>query len=223
MNYSNLSLTELLTEIKNKNSAIINLGKQLHHISPQLFYFDLFLIASLNRTINISKAYTELIESNNFLSAAPLVRINLDTLLRLFASIICEYDRNTFAMKVMSGEKISNMNLWRTKIKLSDKTLYSELSKNEGYEWVVKIYKAGSSFIHLEKSHMFSSMQIKDLESRTIQMTIGYHDKFVPESEKMGSAVWMNKIVDSIIMQAQIWFDEKATSVEFDIEKLNHE
>jgi hypothetical protein len=85
MNYSNLSLKELLTEIKNKNSAIINLGKQLHHISHHLFYFYLFLIASLNRTINISKAYTELIESNNFLSAAPLVRINLDTLLRLFA------------------------------------------------------------------------------------------------------------------------------------------
>ena len=123
----------------------------------------------------------------------------------------------------MSGEKISNMKLLGKKTKLLDKTLYSELSKIDGYEWVVKIYEAGSSFIHLEKSHMFSSMQIKDLESQTIEMTIGYHDKFVPESEKMGSAVWMNKIVDSIIIQAQIWLDEKAKSVGFDIEQLIHE
>jgi hypothetical protein len=31
----------------------------------------------------------------------------------------------------------------------------------------------------------------------------------------------MNKIIDSIILQAQIWMLEKAKKVGFDIEKLN--
>lgn len=222
MNYNELTKEQLLTEIDNKSKAIINMGKQLTAITPQMETFDFLLIAALNRTVNISKAYTTLIRDNNFIAAAPLVRINIDTLLRLYASIISEFDRNTFASKVMGGEIIKNMKLNGTGIKLDDRNLYLELSKIEGMEWVTDIYKAGSSFVHLEKSHIFSSLKIADDKERIVNMTIGFHDAFIPESEKFGSAVWMNKIIDSIIQQAQIWMYEKAQKVGFDIEQLNN-
>jgi len=222
MNYSELTKEQLLTEIDNKSKAIINMGKQLNAISPQMETFDFLLIAALNRTVNISKAYTTLIRDNNFIAAAPLVRINIDTLLRLYASIISEFDRNTFASKVMGGELIKKMKLNGTKKDLRDDTLYLELSKIEGMEWVEDIYKAGSSFIHLEKSHIFSSLKIADDKERIVNMTIGFHDAFIPESEKFGSAVWMNKIIDSIIQQAQIWMYEKAQKAGYDIEQLNN-
>ena len=212
---------ELLTEIDNKSKAIINMGKQLSAISPNMEVFDLLLIAALNRTVNISKAFTCLMRDNNFIAAAPLVRINIDTLLRLYASIISEYDRNTFASKVMAGELIKKMKIRGTKKDLTDSTLYLELSKVEGMEWVTDIYKAGSSFVHLEKSHIFSALKIANENERTINMTIGFHDAFIPESEKYGSVVWMNKIVDSIINQSQIWMFEKAEAVGFNIENLN--
>jgi len=176
MNYSELTKEQLLTEIDNKSKAIINMGKQLNAISPQMETFDFLLIAALNRTVNISKAYTTLIRDNNFIAAAPLVRINIDTLLRLYASIISEFDRNTFASKVMGGELIKKMKLNGTKKDLRDDTLYLELSKIEGMEWVEDIYKAGSSFIHLEKSHIFSSLKIADDKERIVNMTIGFHD-----------------------------------------------
>jgi|SRR5690554_1131958 len=222
MSYKEFTKEQLLTEIDNKSKAIINMGKQLTAITPKIETFDFLLIAALNRTVNISKAYTTLIRDNNFIAAAPLVRINIDTLLRLYASIISEYDRNTFASKVMGGELIKKMKLNGTKIKLDDRTLYLEISKVEGMEWVKDIYQAGNSFVHLEKSHIFSSLKIADETERTINMSIGFHDAFIPESEKYGSAVWMNKIVDSIIQQAQIWMYEKAKKIGFDIEQLNH-
>jgi hypothetical protein len=222
MNYRELTKEQLLTEIDNKSKAIINMGKQLTAITTNMETFDFLLIAALNRTVNISKAYTTLIRDNNFIAAAPLVRINIDTLLRLYASIISEFDRNTFASKVMGGEIIKKMKLNGTGIKLDDRTLYLELSKIEGMEWVTDIYKAGSSFVHLEKSHIFSSLKIADDKERIVNMTIGFHDAFIPESEKFGSAVWMNKIIDSIIQQAQIWMYEKAQEVDFDIEQLNN-
>lgn len=222
MNYIKLTKEELLTEIDNKSKAIINMGKQLNAISPRMETFDLLLIAALNRTVNISKGYTTLIRDNNFIAAAPLVRINIDTLLRLYASIISEFDRNTFATKVMGGELIKKMKLNGTNKDLRDDTLYLELSKIEGMEWVKDIYKAGNSFVHLEKSHIFSSLKIADEKERTINVSIGFHDAFIPESEKFGSAVWMNKIIDSIIQQAQIWMYEKAQKVGFDIEQLNN-
>jgi hypothetical protein len=221
MDYSELTKEQLLLEIDNKSKAIINMGRQLHAISPQMETFDFLLIAALNRTVNISKAYTTLIRDSNFIAAAPLVRINIDTLLRLYASIISEFDRNTFASKVMGGELIKKMKLNGTNRDLRDDTLYLELSKIEGMEWVTDIYKAGNSFVHLEKSHIFSSLKIADEKERMVNLSIGFHDAFVPESEKYGSAVWMNKIIDSIIEQAQIWMYEKAQKVGFDIQELN--
>lgn len=221
MNKETPTKEQLLIEIDNKSNAIINLGKQLFDITPKMETFDILLVAALNRTVNISKAYTTLIRENNFIAAAPLVRINIDTLLRLYASMISEYDRNTFASKVISGELIKKMKLRGTKKDLRDDTLYMELSKIEGKEWVSDIYKAGNSFVHLEKSHIFSSLKVDNEKERTVNMSIGFHDSFVPENEKFGSAVWMNKTIDSIIEQAQIWMYEKAQKVGFDIEKLN--
>lgn len=215
MNYSTLTKEQLLAEIDNKSKAIINMGKQLSAITPHLETFDFLLIAALNRTVNISKAYTTLIRDNNFIAAAPLVRINLDTLLRLYASIVSEFDRNAFASKVIGGELIKKMKFAGTKKDLRDDTLYLELSKVEGMEWVSDIYKAGSSFIHFEKSHIFSSLKIADEKERTLNMTIGFHDEFIPESEKSGSAVWMNKIIDSIIEQSLLWIFEKSQKLNF--------
>ncbi|MCH3882371.1 hypothetical protein [Tenacibaculum aquimarinum] len=222
MQYEKLTKEELLIEIDNKSKAIINMGKQLAMINPKGEVFDIFLIASLNRTVNISKAYTSLIRDNNFLAAAPLIRINIDTLLRLYASIISEYDRNTFATKVIAGELIKKMKLNVSNEKLSDFTLYTEISKVENMEWVSKIYKVGNSYVHLEKSHIFSASKIVDNKESLINMSIGFHDSFIPENEKFGSAYWMNKTIDSIIHQAQIWMYEKAKKTGFDIEKLNN-
>jgi hypothetical protein len=221
MSYAKLTKEELLIEIDNKSKAIINMGQQLTAITPKMEIFDFFLFGALNRTVNISKAYTSLIRDNNFIAAAPLVRINIDTLLRLYASTISDYDRNTFASKVMNGGLIKKMKLSGSKLDLTDLFLYTEISKVENMEWVTDIYKAGSSFVHFEKSHISSSVKIADDKEGTINMCIGFHDEFISESEKFGSAVWMNKIVDAIIEQAQIWMYEKAQRVGFDIEKLN--
>lgn len=224
MNYTEQSIEQLLVVIDDKSKAIINIGKQLNAIASnkEMEMFDILLIAALNRTVNISKAYTTLIRENNFIAAASLVRINIDTLLRLYASIISEFDRNTFASKVMGGELIKKMKLRGTDKYLLDNTLYLELSKIEGMEWVTDIYKAGNSFVHLEKSHIFSSLKVADEKERVILMTIGFQDAFIPESEKYGSAVWMNKIIDAIIQQAQIWMYEKAQGVGYNIEESNN-
>ncbi len=221
MNYTELSKSALLEEIEKKSKAIIKLGKILGEITSDLEMFDFFLIGALNRTINISKAYVHLIRENNFIAAAPLIRVNIDTLLRLYASLISEFDRNTFAQKVMDGEIISKMKLNGTNKLLQDKLLYSELSKIDGMHWVEDIYKAGSAFVHFEKSHIFSSLKQSEEDRHTFNMTIGFHDFFIPESEKTGSAIWMNKILDAIVIQAQIWFFEKAERIGVNIEDLN--
>jgi hypothetical protein len=95
-----------LIEIENKSKSIINLGKQLYAISTNLFHFDLLIIAALNRTVNTNKAFVSLVKDSNFISAIPLIRINIDTLLRLYASKISEFNRNEYALKILSGTEV---------------------------------------------------------------------------------------------------------------------
>lgn len=216
------SKERLLAEIDNKTKAMLNLGKQLVAISPHLEPFDSMLLSIINRTVNLNSAFTLLIRNNNFIAGAPLVRINLDSLLRLYASIISEHDRNTFATEVRNGVKIRNMKLKGTKTSLQDIVLVKELSKIEDMDWVQKIYDAGNSFVHFDNAILFSSQKIVSDEERTLIQTIGLHDSFVPEEEKFGAVVWMNKIIDSIIEQCQIWMYEKCKRYNFNIEDLNN-
>ncbi|MET6990805.1 hypothetical protein [Sediminicola arcticus] len=217
-----------LEELQKLSSATKNLGKQLHAITPNFYPFDLFLIAALNRTINLNRAFIELSKENNFIAAAPLVRINLDTYLRLYAPRVSNLEFNEFASKVIfEQKKINNLkSTERTengKLKsLSDNFLKNSISQIEGCEWVAKIYDAGSSFIHLDSNMFFASRKVNSEEEKTISLTIGYHDSFVPQSEKTGAAFWMNKITEGIIEQAMLWIAEKANDFGFDIKKLNN-
>lgn len=215
-------LTTILKEIDKKSIAIKNLGKQLNKISQSLYLFDVYLIATLNRTINLNKGFTSLIRDNNFIAAAPLVRLNLDSLLRLYAARISEFDKNTFANKVLGGESIRKIRSNSKKAKLTDSYLVKSLSQHEGYEWVSKIYEAGNLYVHLSNKIMFSSQRVDVKDERKITLTIGFHDFFIPEDEKYGAAVWMDKINDSIVTQTQIWFYEKAKLCGFDLNDLNY-
>lgn len=214
-------IDDLLVEIELKSEAIKNMGKQLYMISDNIYMTDMFIIAILNRTYNLNCGFVNLMRSRNFISAAPLVRLSLDSLLRLFASRITEYDSDSFALKVLSGESIRNMKSKITKKRLFDKYLVEELSEVDGFSWVTKVYEAGSSFIHMSDRIMFSSQKVTDIENRKLTFTIGLHDSFIPEEEKHGAAFWMDKISNGIIQLVQIWFYEKAKMSNFNIENLN--
>lgn len=216
-----------LDELQKLNSATKNLGKQLQAITPEFYSFDFFLITALNRTVNLNKAFIELIKGNNFIAGAPLVRINLDTLLRLYAGRVSNLDMNEFARKVIfEKRKINNLKSTerneKGKLKeMSDNFLKKSISQINGYEWVEKVYDAGNSFIHLDSKLFFSSTQVNDKKDKTINLTIGYHDSYVEQSEKTGATFWMQKITEGIIGQAMLWIAEKAKAFDFDIEKLN--
>ena len=217
------TLDQLLENILKKTKAIPRLGLQIHAITPKIQVFDLLIFSVLNRTVNLNRAYVNSIKDNNFIAAAPLVRINLDSLLRLFAATISEHKINDFATKILGGEQINRMKYYNSNQLLNDSFLVTELSKIDNKDWVKKVYQAGNSYVHFCDKIIFSSQQVSDTKERIVNFTIGEHDNFIPMSEKIGSAVWMNKIIDSIIEQVQIWVYQKCKTVGLDIEKLNDE
>lgn len=212
---------ELLDHIDKKSPVLIRFGKQLSAISSDLQTFDFYLIGALNRTINLNKAYTTLTREKNFIAAAALIRINLDTLLRLYAGRISEYDLNTFALKIINGEHVRKIKSSNGKDKLTDSYLVEKISEVDGMQWVKSIYESGNAFVHFSDDIIAASRTILNEEKRTIGLSIGHHDSFVTEETKLNATVWMDRIIDAIVIQTQIWMHEKCKAVGYDYEKLN--
>lgn len=189
-------MTELechIERIEPLKTNVLECFKKLN--SGNLTLLDIFCISSLNRTFNILCGFIDLMKADNFLCAAPLTRMQIDSLLRLYAIKLIK-NQNEFIEKVMEGERIDKFKSNDNKL-LTDSYLVSEISKLKVFEWVERIYKAGNSYIHLTDKHIFSAMKTTD-QKNTVVFSLGQF--FVPEKEKIGAIVHMENITMGIIL-----------------------
>jgi hypothetical protein len=180
-------LEKYLLDLEKENDNLIHVGKALLE-TLGMTEFTLFCTAILNRTINMNRGFITLINDNNYIAAAPLVRMNLDSLLRLFASSQSEYDFDDFAKQVRKGKKIDKMLDSKGKLLLRDSELVKRLVKIEGCKWVKDIYNIGSGFIHLSHQHIYSAFKI---DGSTLTAGIRKNDEFIPDSEKVAGTHYM--------------------------------
>lgn len=216
-----MEYSEQLNVLEKKYKLLPGLGDKLFKVSDKQESYYFVFIAALNRTVNVTKAYITLMRDNNYLAAASFVRINLDTLLRLYAYDLVDLNRNEFANYIIEGKHINKLKHKETNSFLRDKLLCTEFASIKGNEWVLKVYETANSFIHFESSYIYSCMDYIDKESRKVNLSIGEHDNFVSNSEKHGSAVFMNLIVENIIEQSLIYIYEISKKYDFDFESLN--
>lgn len=73
------------------------------------FYpLDLLFIAAINRSRSQTGAFINLIKVGNNLSAAPMIRMQVDSILRLSASRLVK-NPHDYAQKTLSGEPVRHM------------------------------------------------------------------------------------------------------------------
>ena len=202
----------LNTEVSNLeklNDSIIQVGNRVYTSFYGIFVFDIFITAILNRTININRGFISEIKSNNFICAAPLVRIQLDSLLRLYASLLINYNIDEFAMKILKGASVRDLVDSKGK-KMNDRYLVDSMCKIEKFSWVKTIYEASNGFIHLSDKHIFTSSKIKK-NNRILQSIIKKNDDFVPLEEKIGAIKYQFEITKAIIDLVESWSQRKAS------------
>jgi len=155
-----MTIDEKLKFLKSSKDEFYSLAqKMLKADNGKLFLLDLYTIGIMNRSVLLIKGFSDLIENNNFLSAAPLIRLHLDSLLQFYAAFIVK-DPHDFSQKKMSGKQSNNLKDSNGE-KLTDGYLAGLLSKENGFEWVKNVYKETSKFIHFSDKHIFSSAQNK--------------------------------------------------------------
>ena len=149
-------LKEAIVNIRNLNSAYNKLGlEMLKAYDGKMYPMDLFVVAALNRAEHLVTAFCDLVEKKNFLVAAPVLRMQLDTLFRLRAAWLVE-NPSDLVMDVLRGIPIKEL-IDRSGKKMNDRYLVDSLC--EECPELKSIYERTCSYVHLSDQHFFTAIE----------------------------------------------------------------
>jgi hypothetical protein len=197
-----------LLELKNKEEDFIASGKNM--LSEQdMYMFDLYCTAILNRSLNLVRGFISLMKEGNFIAAAPLIRIHLDTLLRLYAFSLMDQDIDLVTMEIVKGKSMRRFKS-RSGSYLTDSYLVESISEIEQFTWVKSIYEKLNGFVHMSDMHILASSNINAQEG-IIQVAIRRSDEFIPAQDKLASITFMIMVSEGIVNLVREWIERKAT------------
>ncbi|WP_019882353.1 MULTISPECIES: hypothetical protein [unclassified Methylophilus] len=169
-----------------------------------MYTLDFLIFAALNRSKLNIHGFITLIELNNYFAAIPFVRMQLDSLLRLFATTLVN-DRSELAKRILNGESIRKIKD-RDGFKMTDAYLvgkYSALAP-----WIVPVYDSGSGFIHLSEKHIFGMFGNQKQENQ-VEIIIGPTQSHIPEEFRVQAVNAITHITGLVIEFCRDWLDER--------------
>jgi hypothetical protein len=128
--------------------------------SGKMYSMDLLVLAALKRSMSVCAGFSEMIRQRNYLCAASLIRFQLDSCLRLYASTLVD-DLDCFAQGVMAGSHVRKMKDREGK-PMTDSYLVEKLSASNA--WISSVYEETSGFIHFSDKHIFSAAFVGEKE-----------------------------------------------------------
>lgn len=158
MKSSDISAMKTLDDIERSEKELLDLFQ--NHLSNfgSIGYQHIYLFGIAKRALSQSAAFKTMINEKNTLVACSILRLQLDTVLRLYALFWVE-DAEDFARQVWNGAQIDRLKAADGE-QMKDKYLRDRLiSKNP---WISSVYSETSGFIHFSARHMKSTITMAD-------------------------------------------------------------
>jgi hypothetical protein len=176
-------------------------AEMLSVANGDMFATDFVMLGILNRSINLLDGITCLLERWNFTAAVPLLRLQLDSLLRLcyLASLT---DVEEVSIRIIKGKSFLSIKDKEGQ-KLTDVRLRKYASNK--YPWVDNIYKETSKMIHLSDKHCFLATDSIDEEERSVTFCIGEGDHRWSEPEIAKFLATMGKVTKALLEHIVGW------------------
>ena len=205
-------LQDALSEVEESEDRIRHLGmKSLQAADGDLYPYDFLVSSAASRAVCLSQGFRELMGSNNYVAAYPLVRLAMDCCFCLVGGHWVD-NLHEFANHVIAGRKLSS---YRAKNgePLSDRFLRNKMDEKYPDLGVNEMYKQCSSWIHMSTLHVRSATQKIEHESSDngqlgIQILVG-GVRELPESEYIRTALSLfltNAILCQLIIE---WHNTK--------------
>lgn len=186
-----------IDDLRNSREIIRDFWEKYVEIGETLNTQDMFVMSTLNRMTEINDAFNELTTPDNFnyLGAAPLVRLQIDTLLYTYAGTIAD-DSYNFLKCFLSGAKWSKLKD-KEGNELKESFLVDKLCKLYGTDELKRIYKGASDFIHLSNSHLFMTLSTTETG---ISQRVGNYSVEENEEDLISIMFGINKLIFHILI-----------------------
>lgn len=170
-------LEERLRHLLSANDAAIRLGyRMMHTDGAQVFGVDLVALACIERSLSLVEGFVNMIRARNLLCAAPLLRLQVDSILRLHACWLVDKPHDLAAV-LLSDTPLRKIRA-RDGVPMTDAYLGEKAS--ERFPWIARVYTTTSGFVHLSRPHFLSSVSgIRD--DGTMEMRIGTRRKWTDD------------------------------------------
>lgn len=194
---------QLLCEI---DKSQVDLAMAIMKADAGNFYsLDMLFLAALNRSRSNIAAFLQLIEAQNYLGAAPFIRMQLDSVLRLYALRLVDAPHD-LAHEILKGASLNKVKD-RTGNKMSDAYLRKQVAELE--PWITKVYESGSGFIHLSEKHIFSLFSDVGGEGE-FQMAIGPKQLHITVGQREEAVAAMAHITSIVVGLCKQWLIQKS-------------
>lgn len=167
---------------------------------------DLWINAGIRRSMQVLDGFTSMVRARNISCAGALLRVQIDTALRLFACTLMNADELTAA--ALKGERLDRLTDRNGK-RLTDRHLIDELTKlMPRFAWLNHVYERTSGFIHMSGLHMLVMAEVgQDMDFR---FEISLSDDRWPEGEMSIAIDTFRDATDIVLWLVRTWLDQKS-------------
>jgi hypothetical protein len=169
-----------LAGLRALNKTFLDAGLRMSAAYDGAVYpMDILATGALNRTLALLSGFCLMIEERNLICAGALLRLQLDTALRFYASFRVDKPHE-FALQVLGGTPVSKMKDSAGN-RLTDHFLVTCLAAD--YEWLPRVYRETSGYVHLSEKHLLAPYSPDpDGQDRVVQVRVSAEDKPLPDA-----------------------------------------
>ena len=209
-NTKDQSLSEVIRSrlgfMETADKAQLKLARRMLEASHgALFGVDLMAVSALNRSLAHGAGIKSLIESRNLCCSGALLRLQIDTVLRFYATSLVD-DPDGFAFAVLEGKPINKMKAKDGEL-LRDAYLVQSLGKQ--HPWLPRVYKETSGYIHLSEKHMLAAL-LKDPRGGGLLIKISSFDEHTPDELYLEVLEGFYAITDILAQHITDWTNFKS-------------
>jgi hypothetical protein len=173
----------------------------------KIFPADLIVMGAVQRSLMLLKGFLAMLRSGNYLCAGALLRMQLDTILRLYAASLFPSGSDTL-IAFLEDRPLSRLKAPDGKA-LTDRELATRVG--EIYPWIPRVYERTSGFVHFSRPAVMSAITGLSRDRR-FQAGIGFRRgrRWRPE-ERLEAAEAFDAATKAILEMVYSWGYTKAT------------
>jgi hypothetical protein len=168
---------------------------------------DLIAIGAMKRSLMLTQGFLSMLRAGNYLCAGPLLRMQVDNILRLYAASLFPSGSDT--LKAFLDDRPLSKLKAPDGAPLTDKELAVRVGKI--YPWLPAVYTTTSGFVHFSRAAIMSAVEELS-ESGSVRVAVGPKGgrRWKPQ-ERLAAAQAFDEATKAVLQMVYSWGHKKAT------------